>query len=109
MFILEFLLTILYFLVIILIIALVLALAIIFGILFLVYWLLFRSWRRNSKNKKIIINKSKFNLKDIRSIVSKAVKNKNSNVESDELEIDIDEYVEKALESSNIEEKNEDN
>ncbi|MCK4551585.1 MAG: hypothetical protein KAU02_01615 [Tenericutes bacterium] len=109
MFILEFLLTIFYFLVIILIIAIVLAIAIPFGILFLVYWILFRSWKRSSKSKKIIVNKSKFNPKDIKNIISKAIKNRKSNVESEELENDIGEYIEKALESSNIEVENKDN
>ena len=109
MFILELLLTIFYFLLIILIVALVIALAIPFGILYLVYWILFKSWNRNSKNKKIIAKKSRFNSKDIQNIVRKAVKNKNSNGESEDLEKDINEYIEKTLDSSIIKKNNEDN
>ena len=109
MFILELLLTIFYFLVIIFIVLLAIALAIPFGVLYLVYWILFKSWNRNSKNKKTIGNKSRFNSKDIKGIVRKAVKNRNGIIESKGLENDIDEYIEEALESSNIEKKNKDN
>lgn len=107
MFILELILTIFYFLVIILILAVILALAIPFGLLFLIYWILFRSWRSTSKSKKTTVSKSNLDPKDIGSIVNLSKKHTNTKTESKVLKKDIKKYIENAIESSNVKDKNE--
>lgn len=78
MLIIEILYSILYLLFYLVLILLVIALAIPFALLFLVYWILFRSWRRNNRDK----DGKKFNGPDIQKIVDKAVQRKTERIES---------------------------
>lgn len=103
MFILEILLTIFYFVIIIIILALILAFAIPLGALYFVYWILFRSWRTTKVRRKHIVDKSKFYPKDIKDIVRNAIRNKD--IDSDKLEKDINDYVEEAIDSANVNNK----
>jgi len=106
MFIIEFIYTLFYVLLIIVIILLAIALVIPLALLYLVYWILFKSWRRKSKD--ITVSKGKapknFDAKSIRNLVSKSMKFKNSTdeAESEELEREIEEIVKSVKESAGV-------
>lgn len=85
MVILEFIVSVLYVVLFIALVLIVIALAIPVGILYVLYWILFRSWRKKPR-KEVVLGTTtrRVKSKDIKNLVSKAIKSKNNSEDFDE-------------------------